>query len=390
MNPLYLRQFLLIAIAMLCGQALAGPGITEDTITFGQIVALEGPASAIGREIQTGIRAAFEETNRAGGVKGRKLVLLSEDDAYDPPKSLELANKMASSGEIFALIGSMGTPTSAVIAPIASGAGIPFLMPFTGAQFLREPFDPNVVNIRPSYAHEVEVLTERLIKDKGVSRIALFYQDDSMGQTASAGFYRALARAGKEPAAEGSFERNTVAVKSALLKIQRGRPEAVILIGTYKPCAEFIKLARELKLNAYMAMGAYAGGGALLEEAGPAAPGVIVLQVVPPPDDPRFPAGLRFQAALKAIDPSHQPGFVSFQAYLSGRLAIAALEKEQGEPERQDYLRTIFSNTFDLGGVTYTFRPGSNQGSTAEFLTIVQPDGTYKLVDDLSLAGNSW
>jgi branched-chain amino acid transport system substrate-binding protein len=389
MNRLCLCLCLSFAVAPLCGRAFAEPGVTKDTITFGQIVALEGAAAAIGKDIRAGILAAFEEANRAGGVKGRKLALISEDDSYDPPKSIEAAKKLIGGGEIFALIGSMGTPTAAVIEPLASEAGVPFLAPFTGAQFLREPFDPNVVNIRASYLSEGETIVERLTKDRGITRFALLYQDDAMGRAILAGVQQALERRGLAPVADGIFERNTLAVKSALLKIQRGDPEAVILLGMYKPCAEFIKLARQVKLNALLVMGSYSGGNALLEAAGPAATGVVVIHPVPPPDDARFPAGLRFQAALKAAEPSVKPGFLSYEAYLAGRLAIEALEKEQGDPVRRNYLRTIFSNSFDLGGITYTFRPGSNQSYNAEFLTVIQPDGTFKLVDDLKSASVS-
>jgi branched-chain amino acid transport system substrate-binding protein len=388
MNSLCLRLLLAFAIALFSPAALAGPGITKDAITFGQIVALNGAAGAIGQAIRLGILAAFEEANRAGGVKGRQLVLVWEDDSYEPQKSIEAAKNLISDGEVFALIGSMGTATSAVIEPLASQAGVPFLAPFTGAQFLREPFDPNVVNIRTPYLTEGEIMVERLTKDRGITRFALLYQDDAMGRAVLAGVQQALDRRGITPVAEGIFERNTLAVKSALLKIQRGNPEAVILLGMYKPCAEFIKLARQYELNALLVMGSYNGANALVEEAGPASAGVIVIQTVPPPDDPRFPVGLRFQAALKEFAPAEKPGFLSFEGYLAARLVIAALEKGQEDPERQDFLKTIFSNSFDLGGVVYAFRPGSNQASTAEFLTVIQADGTYKLVNDLRAAGN--
>lgn len=272
MNCLYPRLFLSFAIALVCRHALAEPGVTKDRIAFGQIVALRGPAAAIGKAIRVGILAAFEEANRTGGVKGRTLALVSQDDSYEPPKSIEAAKELISSGTIFALIGSMGTATSAVIEPLASEAGVPFVAPFTGAQFLREPFNPNVVNIRAPYTVEAEVMIERLTKDRGVSRFALLYQDDAMGRAILPEVRQALERRGITTVAEGTFERNTVAVKSALLKIQRGKPEAVILLGMYKPCAEFIKLARQLKLNALLVMGSYNGGNALLEEAGPAQP----------------------------------------------------------------------------------------------------------------------
>src|SRR5208282_3174001 len=134
-------------------------------------------------------------------------------------KSIEAANKLVSSGKIFALIGSIGTPTSAVIEPIASGAGVPFLAPFTGAQFLRQPFNPNVVNIRASYSEETETIVERLTKDRGVSRFAILYQDDAFGRAGLFGAQLALSKRSIKLVAEGRFQRNTVAVKAAVLTI---------------------------------------------------------------------------------------------------------------------------------------------------------------------------
>ncbi len=390
MNRSCLRLSIVCAVASLCWPALGEPGVTADAITFGQVAPFEGPAASIGRGVRTGLLAAFEEANRAGGVKGRKLALISEDDGYDPAKSIEATKNMVSSGKVFALIGSVGTPTSAVIEPIATDARLPFLAPFTGAPFLREPFNPNVVNLNASYAQETETMVERLTADRGISRIAILHQDDAMGRAVLMGIYKALAKRGLASVAEGVFERNTIAVKAALLKIQRTAPEAIILAGMYKPCAEFIRLARELKLNALILVGSYAGGNALLSELGPAGAGVIVTQVVPLPEDETLPVAARYRAALNSAAPSVKPGVVTFQAYIAARFAIAVLEKEQGEPVRANFLDTIFSSSFDLGGITYTFGPGSNQGTNDVFITVIQPDGSYKAVHNLRLSGNSW
>ena len=162
MNRSCLRLSIVCAVASLCWPALGEPGVTADAIIFGQVAPFEGPAASIGKSVRTGLVAAFEEANRAGGVKGRKLVLISEDDSYDPAESIEAAKTLVSGGRIFALIGSVGTPTSAVIEPIATDARLPFLAPFTGAPFLREPFNPNVVNLNASYTQEAETMVERL------------------------------------------------------------------------------------------------------------------------------------------------------------------------------------------------------------------------------------
>ncbi len=367
--------------------AAAEPGVTRGAIVFGQVAALEGPAGALGREMQAGIVAAFEEANRAGGVKGRKLVLVSEDDGYEPAKSIEATKKLAGEGKVFALIGAVGTPTSAATQPIADEAGVPFIAPFTGAQFLREPFKPNVVNVRASYFQETEAMVERLTKDRGASRIAILYQDDAFGRAGLAGVQKALDKRGLKLAAEGRFERNTLAVKTAFLAIEKASPEAVVMIGPYKPCAEFVKLARKLRLDATFVAISFVGSNALAQELGAGGGGVVVTQVVPFPKDASLPLVARYQAALKANDPEAKPGFVTLEGYLAGRLAIAALEKEEGEPSRKDFLDVIFANSFDLGGLSLSFGPGNNQGSTEVYLTILQSDGSFKPASDLARAG---
>lgn len=374
---------LALALATPSGVAIGEPGVTGDRIVFGQAAALEGPAAALGLDMQAGIRAAFEEVNRAGGVKGRKLELVSIDDGYEPNKSIEATKKLIDVLEVFALIGPVGTPTSAASQPIAQQAGVPFIGPFTGAEFLRNPFKPNVVNVRGSYFQETEEMVERLTKDLGITRISIFYQDDAFGRAGLAGVQRALAKRKMPLASEGTFERNTVAVKRALLSIEKGRPEAVIMVGPYRPCAEFIKLARQINLGAVLVNISFVGANALAKAAGSDGAGVVVTQVVPFPGDTSIPLVARYQAALKAADAGAQPGFGTLEGYLTGRLVSAALEKIPGEPTRQALLDTIFSNTFDFNGVRLTYGPNDNQGMDEVFLTIIQPDGAFRAITRL-------
>src|SRR3954451_16819867 len=134
--------------------ALADDGVAPDKIVFGQVTALDGPASALGQGMKQGLDAAFAEANKAGGVKGRKLELKSVDDGYEPTKSVEAVKKMLSEDKVFALAGAVGTPTAAATLPIATAAGAPFIGAFTGAELLREPYNPLVMNVRASYFQE--------------------------------------------------------------------------------------------------------------------------------------------------------------------------------------------------------------------------------------------
>src|SRR5581483_10624605 len=166
----------------------------------------------------------------------------------------------------------------------------------------------------------------------------IFYQDDAFGQAGLTGVKRALEKRHMELVAEGTYERNTVAVKSALLAIKKGEPEAVIMIGAYKPSAEFIKLARQVKLEATFVNISFVGSDALAKELGSAGAGVVVTQVVPFPRDPSVALVGRYQAALKALNPELQPGFVSLEGYIVGRVMIEGLAKVDGEPTRKAFL----------------------------------------------------
>src|SRR5689334_24056625 len=129
-----------VATIALSFTARAENGVTADKIIFGQAAALDGPAAALGQGMREGILAAFAKANKAGGVKGHRLELVSRDDGYDPNRSIQAAKQVIDQDKVFALIGSVGTPTSAAAQPIATDAGVPFIGAFTGAEFLRTPY----------------------------------------------------------------------------------------------------------------------------------------------------------------------------------------------------------------------------------------------------------
>ena len=364
--------------------ALAEDGVTKDRILFGQIAALEGPAQALGQGMRQGLLAAFAEANRAGGVAGRKLELKSADDSYEPQKMIEAMKKMLAEDKVLAIVGTVGTPTANAGLPIATEAKVPFIGPFTGAEFLRNPYSRYVVNIRTSYFQETEAWIEHLTKDLGITKIAILYQDDTFGLAGLDGVKIAMAKRNMSLVASGTFRRNTTAVKSALLEIMKANPEAVATVGPYKPIAEFFKLARQAKMDAVFVAISFVGSDALAQEMGDKGGGVIVSQVVPFPGDTSLPVVASYQAALAALDPEAKPGFVSLEGYLVGRLVIEALKRVPGEPTREALLDAITSTgAFDLDGIELIFGPAKNQGMDQVFFTILQADGSFKPVTRL-------
>ncbi len=360
------------------------PGIFDQRIVFGQSAAFSGPAQALGENMRLGIRAAFSEQNEAGGVHGRQLELVSHDDAYEPEAAVVNTLRLIDDDEVFALIGAVGTPTSRSATPIAEDAGIPYIAPFTGAEFLRDAAWSSVLNLRASYYQETEEMVARLTEDLSIERIAVMYQDDSFGRAGYRGVRLALERRGMEPVSIGLYPRNTTAVKTALLDLRRGNPEAVIMIGAYEPVAALISWARHTGFDPVFMTVSFVGSNALAQELGSGGAGVFVTQVVPFPQDDSLPIVEAYIRALSAYDSEATPGFVSFEGYLAGRLAIDGLDRCGLEVDRTCFLNSFRgAGTVDLDGFELRYGDGDNQGSDAVFLTVIGEDGSYRPVENL-------
>ncbi len=359
-------------------------GISDERILFGQSAAFSGPARELGKNMRIGIEAAFQEANAQGGVHGRQLILLSLDDAYEPEAAIANTQRLIEKEGVFALIGAVGTPTSRSATPIAENAGVPYIAPFTGAAFLREAKWQNVINLRASYNQETEAMVARLTTDLGIKRIAVMYQDDSFGRAGYRGVRQALERRSMEPVAIGVYPRNTTAVKTGLLNLHSANPDAVILIGAYQPVATLIAWARHTGLDPVFMTISFVGSNALAEELGRAGAGVFVTQVVPFPTDEIPRVGIAYRRALATHAPEATPGFVSYEGYLAGRLAIVALERCGREVDRAGFLKSLRStDIIDLDGFELLYGENDNQGSDAVFLTVIGTDGSYRSIQTL-------
>ena len=388
LKKVFASSIVAILISAASGEAQeqlhAVPGVYSNRIVFGQSAAFSGPASELGKGMQAGILSAFKEVNDRGGVNGRRLELQSMDDAYEPEAAITNTQRLIGEG-VFALIGAVGTPTSKAAVPVAEEHDVPYIAPMTGAEFLRGNARRTVINLRASYYQETEEMVERLTDDLGINRVAILYQDDSFGRAGLQGVLLALERRKLSAIGTGIFPRNTVAIKTALLDLRATGPEAVIIIGPYKPTATFIKWARHIGMNSIFMTLSFVGSNALANELGDQGVGVLVTQVVPFPTGNTIPASASYRAALKAHDPAAKPGFISYEGYLAGRLAIYVVDHCGKQVNRgciDAVLRT--GNNINLDGFTLRYSKNDNQGSDRVFLTIIGPDGQYTPLKSLT------
>ena len=361
------------------GAAAGETGITDGTIKFGQSAALEGPSAALGLGMQLGIQAAFHEANQAGGINGRRLTLTTLNDDYEPFFAVANTQLLIQRDRVFGLIGAVGTPTTRAALPLAEAGDVPFVGAFTGAQLLRRDDQTNVLNVRASYHDETEAMVDYL-EDMGKTKVAVLYQNDSYGQDGLAGVEKALAKRGMEPVASWYYPRNTSAVKGAAYRIAKAEPDAVIIIGAYAPTAKFIEQLRIRLADdpVFMAV-SFVGSNALRDELvklDEPTSDVYVTQVVPSPTDESNQLVAEYQAALSAYDSEAEPGFISLEGYIAGRLAIARLQECGSDVTRKCFLDVFDeTSTIDISGLELEFGPMDNQGSDQVSLTPLAEDG---------------
>ena len=346
---------------------VAEDGVTDKEIRIGMANALSGPASGLGVNLKAGADAFLARINAAGGVNGRRIVLVSKDDGYEPEKTAAATKALIEQDKVFALFGYVGTPTSAAAVPLASKAGVPYLFPFTGAEFLRNPVNKLVFNVRASYFDETELMVERLTKDAGAKSIALFIQDDAFGEAGKAGVNRALHKRNMKVAAEARYKRNTLDVDAGLAQIKAANPDGVVFIGTYASLANIVKKAKAQGIKAKFMTVSFVGTADFIREAGADGDGVYITQVMPSPDG-GAPVVKQFLQDMKGGPVNYS----SLEGYVDAAVLVEALKKAGANPTRSGFISALEGLNFDLGGLKVEFSAASHQGAKDVFLTVVR------------------
>ncbi len=348
--------------------AYAENGVTATEITIGMCNALTGPASALGTGMKRGSTVYFEKINKAGGVNGRKVRVISYDDGYEPKNTAEQTRKLVQQDKVFALFGYVGTPTSSAVLPIINEARIPFWAPFTGAEFLRTPVNHYIFNVRGSYFDEAETQVQYLTEKRGIKRIAIFYQNDAYGLAVKGGILKALKKRNLDLAGQGTYERNTEDVSAALAALKNANPEAVSMVGTYKAMAAFIKKAKAEGFNPVFLNVSFVGTAALARELGGAGDGVIITQVMPSPKDASVPLVAQYRADMKATGHT-ELDYTDLEGYIDAVVFVETLKKAGANLTRESFIAAAEGLSASLGGLNFKFSATDHHALEKIYLT---------------------
>jgi ABC-type branched-subunit amino acid transport system substrate-binding protein len=247
-----------IALALLAcmvllggGLARAEEGVTDKEIVIGSHQDLSGPIAGWGLQVKLGLEMKAREINDAGGIHGRKIRLIIEDNAYDPKKAILVTQKMIEKDRVFAFVGNMGSPTAGASKPIISAKKIPQMFPLTAASLFFDPYDRYSFGGFVPYYDQARVIV-KYFAEKGKTKLGLMYQDDEMGAIMKKGVEDQLTEQKLKLIAAESYKRGATEFSSQIAKLREANVDVVILATVIRETVGALKEANKIGWNVPM------------------------------------------------------------------------------------------------------------------------------------------
>jgi branched-chain amino acid transport system substrate-binding protein len=280
-----------VASGALAESKTYGPGVTDTEVKIGQTMPYSGPASAYS-VIGKAMSAYFEKVNAEGGVNGRKINLISLDDAFSPPKAVEQIRRLVESDEVFAIVGNFGSPTNFAVQKYLNSKKVPSLFLGTGANRVSEPQTyPWSMGWQPNNHAKGVIYAKYILKEKPDSKVAILFQNDDFGRDYVKGFRDGLGeKASTMIAKELSYETSEPTIDSQVQILKSTGADVFLDISTPKFSAQAIKRVAETQWKALHLLSDASGSvSSVLVPAGlENSKGVITVAFRKDPNDPAW------------------------------------------------------------------------------------------------------
>jgi branched-chain amino acid transport system substrate-binding protein len=286
------------ALALACAlappasaQTHYGPGVTDKEITLGQTMPYSGPASSYGT-IGKAEAAYFQMINDHGGINGRKIKLISLDDGYSPPKTVEQMRRLVEEDHILADFGSLGTPTNSAIQKYMNAEKVPQLFVATGATKWGDPEHfPWTMGWQPTYQTEGHIFARYILEHEPNAKIAILYQNDDYGKDYVKGLKDGLgAKANALIVKEVTYETTDPTIDSQIVSLQSSGANVFYNVSIPKFAAQAIRKAYDIGWKPLQLLNSVSASvAATLKPAGiDKSIGIITLLYLKDPTDPQW------------------------------------------------------------------------------------------------------
>jgi branched-chain amino acid transport system substrate-binding protein len=302
----------------------------------------DGPAGAYG-VIDRTIAGFFKKVNDEGGINGRKVRFIYENDSYQSAKTVAAVKKLVEEDKVFALVAGLGTANNLAVMDYLVQNNVPHVGPATGSTAMAVPLKKNIYAVQLNYMTEATLLTQYALNTLGSKKFAVFYQNDAFGKEGLDTINSVLKKAGVPEATAVSYETADTNFSAQALKLQTSGADTVILWAVPKPggsvLAEMDKIGYKPKLLA----SAVLNDPSIFQLAGPGIDGVIIPAWLPAYDDLTNPKIVQWQADMKKYNPNEQIGGFALSGWVEAQILTEGLRRAGKDLTRESFLKAMDS-----------------------------------------------
>ena len=371
-----LRRIGLCILAAGLAVAATAAVAAEPPIQVGQSAVLTGPLTPNSLAFMEGQTLFFDQLNKAGGIGGRPVKVITYDDAYVAEKAAANAEKLLGTDRVVCLFGAMGTGIGAAMVPVATKYDSFIFGGLTGAAVLRGPKVP-IYHMRESYADEVRRVMIHLTTI-GVTRIAIVSSDDAYGKGIEKDAVEALEKSGHPALLTLRFNPKDTDLSATAQQVTASGAQAVYVIAAGMPAINVIRALVAAPVHPQIYTNSVASSFLLYKELGERSRGIVLSQVVPPFWKTRFPIVDEYQRAIKSAGGGGEGSYLGLEGYITAKAFAEALQRVKG-PITTESLRRSIENSppMNLSGFQVAFRPDNRNGSSFGDITMLGSGGKF-------------
>ncbi|HNU94442.1 MAG TPA: ABC transporter substrate-binding protein [Bacillota bacterium] len=378
----------ILAVMMAVGvTAAAVPGITDNQVVVGAFQDQSGAAAVVGINMRKGMEAYFNWVNAQGGVNGRKIKFIVEDDGFQAARAIAATRKLVEQDKVFALVGTLGTPGVAATIDYIMEKQIPSIYQGSGISALAFPPKKYIFPVQPNFISEGRIVATYVVENLKMKRVALACEQTDIGTEGLRGVREQLAMYKMEPVEVVNFGAADVDFSSQILKLMRAKPDAVIIYSTLKPAAGFLKQAKVMGLDAqFLTTYVNADPIQMPALAGDACVGLIAPGWVPVLGNDVD--SVRYLEIYQATYPKEMPSAFAAAGFIAGEVFCEGLRRAGKNPTREGLIAAMESlrdwDGIMAKGISYTpeFRSGK---ASMYFMRFAKPkfeEGSVEVISD--------
>ena len=353
------------------------PGVSDSSVVLAHFGPLSGILAPANKEALSGAQYYFDRINASGGIHGRKIDLVIEDDKQDAKLNSEMLKKSIEEASAFALFMYRTTPAIDAAIPILTEARMPMLAPQVGPNSLYEPVNRFIFPIRARYRDEAIDLLRHL-NTLQLKRIAFVYATDAFGKDVKVGVDAELQRLNIKPLVEAQVDNRNPDVQPAIAAILESKPQAVVVVTGFKPASDIIKAVRAQGGAMQFVTLSNNSSEAFVKALGAEARNVGVTQVIPSPTARGIRFGRDYSAAVASSGGKLVNSYAAAQGYLSAMVVSDGLRRAGKALTRESFVRAMESmSNANFWGFEVRYSPSSRQGSRFTELTMIDRSGRF-------------